>query len=98
MFILVLILVSVFLRECIYEESSTQTEKLSDRETKVEQRAKTGRPKTNLKGYVKSAKKWYHSLMVLWPYNVITYMTWGIFFDIYINFTGLLHNKIMTPS
>ena len=33
-----------------------------------------------LKEYIKSAKKWYHSIMVLWPYYVITYVTWGIFF------------------
>ena len=26
----------------------------------------------SLQGYLKSAKKWYHSIMVLWPYYVIT--------------------------
>ena len=36
-----------------------------------------------IKGYAKSAKKWYHSIMVLWPYYVITSesVIWGIFFD-----------------
>ena len=33
------------------------------------------------KGYINSAKKWYHSIMVLWPYYVITCVAWGIFFD-----------------
>ena len=34
-----------------------------------------------LKGYIKSAKKWYHSIMVLLPYYVIIYVTWHIFFE-----------------
>ena len=33
-----------------------------------------------LKGYVKSANKWYHSIMVLWLYYMLTYVAWGIFF------------------
>ena len=43
-----------------------------------------------LKGYLKSAKKWYQSQMALMLYHVITFVTWGIFFV-----TGLLHNRIM---
>ena len=34
-----------------------------------------------LKGYVKKTKKWYHFIMVLWAYYVITYVIWVISFD-----------------